>query len=48
MEPKGLEGMLASPLLQDYLIGRNGTVFLVASERKENRCKRRTEIEPLF
>ena len=28
--------MLASPLLQDYPIRRNGTVFLVAGERKEN------------
>jgi hypothetical protein len=37
--------MLASPLLQDYLIRRNRTVFLVAGERMENR-KLRPEVEP--
>ena len=36
MEPKGLEGMLASPLLQDYPIRRDRTVFLVTGECKEN------------
>ena len=35
--------MLASPLLQDYLIRRNRTMFLVAGERMENR-KLRSEV----
>jgi hypothetical protein len=39
--------MLASPLLQDYLIRRNCTVFVVPGERMENR-KRRAELEPLL
>ena len=43
-----LERMLASPLLQNCLVGRNRTVFLIAGECMENRKRSggRTSSEP--
>ena len=38
-----MERVLASPLLQNYLVGRNHTVFLVAGERMKNRKRGRVE-----
>jgi hypothetical protein len=41
-----VERVLASPLLQNYLVGRNHTVFLVAGERMKNRKRGRGRISP--